>query len=162
MSDTLETSAQTILDEVAARSGLDPEIAAVAATLCAHYLVTTLTPFRVEDLRRHVDGLDELAARGRAHAEDIDAGRGPATRSRFGAGLVASLGEMAGGDAGGPVAHTMVLIGRLRKIGLRADDIQALGAAIVASVRKTAGDAYVDSMVARAKARLPLIGRYLD
>jgi hypothetical protein len=154
-------AAQELLDDIAARSELEPATANVATTLVAAHLAVVLTDHRLADLRRRITEFDELVVEGRVHAADISTGRGPAGGGTLAGRLFASVGGLAGGDDGGPVSRTMVLIGHLGRIGLDAGDMQALASAMVGHVRGRLGDAYVDTMVAKARARIPILVRFL-
>ena len=154
-------AAQDLLDDVATRSGLAPATANVATMLVAAHLAATLTEFRLADLRRRIPEFDEVAAEGRAHAAEIASGRLAAGGGTFTGRLFASVGGLVGGDGGGPVSRTMVLIGQLGRIGLDVGALRALGRAMIGHVRGRLGDGYVDTMVARARARIPILGRFL-
>jgi hypothetical protein len=154
-------AAQTLLDGVAARSGLQPDVAHAATTLVAAFLVANLTPFRVNDLRKRVGELDELAEEGRVRAADIAEGRGLQARATLTGRVLSSVGGMVGGKDGGPVSATMVLIGNLGKLGLDVGDMRTLSNAMIAQLRRRVGPQYVDTMIERAKAKVPILGSYL-
>jgi hypothetical protein len=154
-------AAQDLLDDIAARSELEPTMANVATTLVAAHLAAVLTDRRLADLRQRIGEFDELATEGRVHAAEISAGHAYGDGGTFAGRLFASVGELVGGDDDGPVSRTMVLIGRLGRIGLDVGDMRALASAMIAHVRGRLGDSYVDTMVAKARAHIPILGRYL-
>ncbi len=153
---------ENVIDDIAERSGLERETAALATTLVADFLVTNLTAFRVADLKKHIPELEDLAEAGHANAALIASGQ-IATGSRgLGAALAGSFGTMAGGAGKGPAAAVFKLIGQLGKIGMSPGDMQSFARAMEDHMRDRSGSSFVDDMIDRAKARVPVIGRYLS
>jgi hypothetical protein len=161
MSEGRSRAAQDLLDGVVARCDLEAGTTEAATTLVAAFLLTNLTAHQVGILRHSVAEIDELAAEGRANADDIAAGRSTPERATLTGRLLASVGGLVGGSDGGVVAATMTLIGDLGKLGMSAADMRALSDAMVAEMRVRAGDDYIDTMIARARTKLPILGRYL-
>lgn len=158
MSEARSRAAQDLVDDIAARSGIAVETTAVAVTLAAEYLTATLGDHRLADLRRRVPEFDELAAEGAVHRRTSDAGAagGGTLTGR----LFASVGGLVGGADGGPVSRIVTLIGHLGSIGLDVGEMRALASAMTAHVRARLGDAWVDTMIAKARAHIPILGRY--
>lgn len=158
MSGDRSRAAQDLIDDIAVRSGLAAEPTSVAVTLVAAFLSGSLGERRLTDLHRRIPEFGELASEGETRRAAIAAERAGGTLAGR---LFASFGDLAGGDDGGPVARMMTLIGHLGRIGLGSGDMRALAGGMIGHVRERLGDDYVDTMVAKARARLPIIGRYL-
>ena len=150
-----------MVDAVAGRSGLDAETAGAATTLVAAFVLANLTTHHVTMLRRHIVEIDELAEEGRGRADDIVAGRAATGRATLTGRLLSSVGGLAGGRDGGVVAAITTLIGHLGRLGLDTGDMRRLAAAMVEETRARTGPGYVDTMLARARAKVPVLGRYL-
>ena len=161
MNGSRSASAQAMVDAVAQRSGLEPETAGAATTLVVAFAVTHLTAHHVKILRSCIRELDELAEEGRVRADDITAGRLETDRATLAGRFLSTVGGFVGGRDGGVVAATTTLVGQLGRLGLDGGDMRKLGEAMVAETRLRTGPAYVDTMLARVRAKIPVLGSYL-
>ena len=161
MSEVRSPAAQALLDGVVTRSGFDTAKAEGATTLVAAYLLANLSSHQAGILRGQVAEIDELAEEGRRLADDITAGRAKRGRATLTGRVLSSVGGIAGGREGGVIAATTTLIGQLGKLGLDVGDMRALGEAMIEAMRERTGSDYIDRMIARAKAKIPVLGTFL-
>ncbi|MDK9697519.1 MAG: hypothetical protein OEL76_14130 [Siculibacillus sp.] len=159
MPETRSPAAQALIDDIASRSGLDAETTGIAVTLVSAFLAGSLTEHRLADLRRRIAEFDELAAEGAVRERTVEADR--SSGGSFAGRFMSSFGDLVGGSEGGPVARTMTLVGHLGRVGLDVGEMRALGSGMIAHVRARLGDAHVDALVAKARARIPILGRFL-
>jgi len=155
---------QEIIDQIAAKVGIDPDTTHKAVSMIVDYIATQAPAEYVEKIKEYVPGFSDLAATGAAHAEAAAAEQGGGGLMGAlgglmgGGGLAGALGSLMGGADGGPMGKAMALLGNLQKGGLDVGQIKDVAAGLVGQMRAVAGDERVDELLAQIPGAQHLIG----
>ena len=156
---------QQIIEEIAAKVGIDPDTTHKAVSMIVDYIATQAPAEYVEKIKAYVPGFSDLAATGAAHTEAAAAAEqgggglmGALGGLMGGGGLAGALGSLMGGADGGPMGKAMALIGNLQKDGLDVGQIKDLASGLVGQMRQVAGDENVDKLLAQIPGAQHLLG----
>jgi predicted lipid-binding transport protein (Tim44 family) len=145
---------QEIIDQIAARLGIDQAVADKSVAMIVNFIVTQVPADYAEMIKQNVPGFEELATVGAAQAEAADAAAGGGGLMGAlgglmgGGGLAGALGGLMGGSQGGGMAAAMALLGNLQQQGLDIGQIKEMATSLVGNLRQTAGDEAVDKLLA--------------
>lgn len=155
---------QQIIDEIAAKVGIDPATTHKAVSMIVDYIATQAPAAYVDEIKAYVPGFSDLAAAGAAHTEAAAAEQsggglmGALGGLMGGGGLAGALGSLMGGADGGPMGKAMALLGNLQKDGLDVGQIRDLASGLVGQMRQVAGDERVDALLAHIPGAQHLLG----
>lgn len=155
---------QEIIDQIAAKVGIDPAVADKAVAMIVNYIASQAPTEYVDMIKQHVPGFEELATVGAeqtqaAEAESGGSGLMGALGGLMGGGGIAgAIGNLMGGSQGGGMAAAMALLGNLQQQGLDVGQIKEMATSLVGNLRQVAGDETVDKLLANIPGAEHLVG----
>lgn len=155
---------QEIIDQIAAKVGIDPAVADKAVAMIVNFIVTQAPTQYVDMIKQHVPGFEEMATAGAAHAQAAEAESGGGGLMGAlgglmgGGGNAGAIGNLMGGSQGGGMAAAMALLGNLQQQGLEVGQIKEMATSLVGNLRQVAGDETVDKLLAHVPGAEHLVG----